>query len=187
MSIKRLINLMGLLSIIVSLCGCSAMLYRAKISVTSHPSGADVYDKNGAYLGKTPMAQEYQYWTKGGPPLQDTFIFELPGYQRTSRTINFRVGPGTPSYAVHANLVEVHKPSVSQPTYYSVQHTLTTDPNGSAVYVNQDYMGHTPLTIELTWSSSGDNRKELRFEKFGYQTNRRMITPNDKRIHVIMQ
>lgn len=183
---KRLIYLMGSLLIMVHLCGCSGLSHRATIKVTSNPSGADLYDETGRYWGTTPMTLTRTHWTSG-ETLSNTFTFELPGYQRATRTLSYRVHLNNPSYAVHANLVEIRTPSVSEPTYYSVQHTLTTDPNGSAVYINQDFMGHTPLSIELTWSSRGDNRKELRFEKYGYQTNRRMITPNDKRIHVVMQ
>lgn len=63
---------------------------------------------------------------------------------------------------------------------------ITSDPAGSAVYINGEYEGLTPLTLEIFWTNAYD-RIELIFEKSGYITNRRLLSQEDDRIHMVLQ
>ncbi len=63
---------------------------------------------------------------------------------------------------------------------------ITSDPMNTAVYCNEEYIGQTPCRLTVRWKS-GKDRNEIRFEKSGYITNRRMITPEEEKIHVVLQ
>jgi len=70
--------------------------------------------------------------------------------------------------------------------YKTASITITSDPSNSAVYSNEEYIGQTPCHITVNWKSP-KNRKEIRFERSGFITNRRMITPEEEKIHVVLQ
>ena len=63
---------------------------------------------------------------------------------------------------------------------------ITSDPANSSVYCNEEYIGQTPCRLTVRWKSERD-RNEIRFEKSGYLTSRRIITPREERIHVVLQ
>ena len=63
---------------------------------------------------------------------------------------------------------------------------ITSDPSNCAVYCNEEYVGQTPCVVSVKWKSERD-RREIRIEKSGFITNRRMITPKEERIHVVLQ
>ena len=63
---------------------------------------------------------------------------------------------------------------------------VSSDPPGCAVYSNEEYVGNTPCSLTFRWWSP-DSRIEIRMEKSGYITNRRMVTPREERIHVVLQ
>lgn len=64
--------------------------------------------------------------------------------------------------------------------------SLKSDPPNCAVYANGDYLGHTPIQVDLTWNND-DGKVELRFEKSGFITNRRLLTKHDTKICVVLQ
>lgn len=63
---------------------------------------------------------------------------------------------------------------------------VSSDPSGCAVYSNEEYVGKTPCRLTFSWRSP-EGRREIRMEKSGYITNRRMVTPQEERIHVVLQ
>lgn len=186
--VRRLIWVGFLMWVSLFLISCAGTTrpYAAYIEITSNPSGAHVTNSEGQYLGTTPIERSFKSWNdRWGRPFQETYTFELEGYESQTKTINWALGSDN-RYRVHVNLEEYIPETYTAPSSFTIQHTITTDPTGAAVYLNMDYMGNTPLTINLDWYSYSD-RAELRLEKYGFQTNRRMITANDKRIHVVMQ
>lgn len=63
---------------------------------------------------------------------------------------------------------------------------FTSEPADASIYVDGAYWGKTPCTMGVKWSSK-HVRSEVRFEKPGYQTERQILTPNDKKINGVLQ
>jgi len=69
---------------------------------------------------------------------------------------------------------------------YKTQVTIATDPPGTALYANEQYIGMSPLEYTALWNPYVD-RIEIRAERSGYTTNRRMVTPQDRNIFIVLQ
>jgi len=78
------------------------------------------------------------------------------------------------------------EPAPAAPATISTQVYITSDPPGVAVYGNGEFWGKTPATMNINWASANHNI-ELRFEAPGYITERRMITHNQLKVHVVLQ
>jgi len=75
-----------------------------------------------------------------------------------------------------------------RPPLYTYKTTvvISTDPPGTALYANEQYIGLSPLEYTAVWNPYV-NRIEIRAERSGYTTNRRMITPQDTNIFIVLQ
>ncbi|PLV56945.1 PEGA domain-containing protein [Thermotoga sp. SG1] len=124
----------------------SARLPLAKLSLSSSPSGADVYI-NGDYRGKTPL-------TLNLSPGNYSVTFRKEGYREETRYITLGEGE---SRSIHIDL---------KPLRATLR--LRTDPAGVDVYVDGRYAGTTSesgLTIVLD-----PGTYSIRLEKEGYET-----------------
>ena len=124
-------------------------------------------------------------------------LAEYSGYEEAFRTIELN-GNVTNIYFDQAQ-AEIHPNYITLPLrelddYYEYQSgyprettiQISSDPLDTAVYCNEQYIGQTPCQLSVGWWSA-ENRQEIRFEKSGYITNRRMITPEEYIIHVVLQ
>ncbi|AJG39941.1 hypothetical protein TRQ7_00435 [Thermotoga sp. RQ7] len=123
-----------------------ARLPFAKLSLSSSPSGADVYI-NGDYRGKTPL-------TLNLSPGNYSLTFRKEGYREETRYITLGEGE---SRSIHIDL---------KPLRATLR--LRTDPVGVDVYMDGRYAGTTSesgLTIVLD-----PGTYSIRLEKEGYET-----------------
>lgn len=123
-----------------------ARLPFAKLSLSSSPSGADVYI-NGDYRGKTPL-------TLNLSPGNYSVTFRKEGYREETRYITLGEGE---SRSIHIDL---------KPLRATLR--LRTDPVGVDVYMDGRYAGTTSesgLTIVLD-----PGTYSIRLEKEGYET-----------------
>lgn len=121
---------------------------------------------------------------------------ESPGYEAATRIIEINGNITSTSFnqdraAAKPNFItlplrpiqdEYYEPGFPRDTIVQI----STDPPGSAIYCNEKYIGQSPCKLNAQWWYSED-RLEIRTEKSGYITNRRMITPTDERIHIVLQ
>ena len=126
------------------------------ISVTSSPSGANVY-LDGAYQGRTSASGDLIIVAIA--PGHHTVSLDLSGYQHWETGVDVTVG-GT-SY-VSASLVPTHAPTPA-PTTGTI--AVSSSPSGANVYLDDTYKGITPLTI--TDVSSGTHTIEVKLD--GYE------------------
>lgn len=124
-------------------------------------------------------------------------LAEYPGYDEALRVIELN-GNVTSIYFDQAqaenNPNYIFLPLREQYNYYGYQPgyprdtsiQISSDPLDAAVYCNEQYIGQTPCELNVSWWSA-ENRQEIRIEKSGYITNRRMITPEEYLIHVVLQ
>ena len=126
------------------------------ISVTSSPSGANVY-LDGAYQGRTSASGDLIIVAIA--PGHHTVSVDLSGYQHWETGVDVTVG-GT-SY-VSASLVPAHVPTPAPATGAIA---VSSSPSGANVYLDDTYKGITPLII--TDVSPGTHTIEVKLE--GYQ------------------
>lgn len=126
------------------------------ISVTSNPSGADVYLDN-AYKGFTPLAMD------GVPNGNHTVVLRLEGYEESQRpvlvtgnakSLSVTLAPLTTrttaaTTAVAATVTRTAQPTqtTSAPAGESGSLSVATTPAGALVYVDGAMRGVTPATI----------------------------------------
>ena len=125
------------------------------ISVTSSPSGANIY-LDGAYQGRTSASEAFIIVAIA--PGHHTVSLDLSGYQHWETGVDVTVG-GTSH--VSASLV----PSSPPPPSTTGTISVSSSPSGANVYMDNAYKGITPLTI--TDVSSGTHTIEVKLE--GYQ------------------
>lgn len=106
------------------------------LEVTSSPSGASVY-LNSDYQGETTSSGPL-YVTDLNPGTYTT-VLKKSGYQDYSTTTTIAAGSTS---KVSATL----QPSSTAPTTASVE--ITSQPSGANVYVNNAYVGITPISFE---------------------------------------
>jgi hypothetical protein len=78
------------------------------------------------------------------------------------------------------------EPAPAAPSAFTTPISISSDPSGVAIYGNGEFWGKTPYGGTINWMSREQNI-ELRFEATGYMTERRMITPNQTTVHVVLQ
>jgi serine/threonine protein kinase len=100
------------------------------LSITSRPSRADVYI-NDEFRGRTPLTLENL------PPGSYRLKVILEGYEDWERSVVVRAGVIT---SVTAELTTLPPPTGSL--------SITSRPEGARVYLEDDFRGHTPLTLE---------------------------------------
>ena len=123
-----------------------AKLPLAQLSLSSSPSGADVYI-NGDYRGETPLMLSL---SPGGY----TVTFRKEGYREETRYITLSVGEFR---SIHVDL---------KPLQATLK--LRTDPSGVDVYIEGKYVGTTSENGLILVLDPGTYR--IRLEKEGYET-----------------
>nr|QNO52397.1 hypothetical protein IAKEDICC_00018 [Methanosarcinales archaeon ANME-1 ERB6] len=111
---------------------CNSVPPRGYISVSSSPSGANIY-LDDAYHGTTPRT------IAAVAPGHYTVSLDLPGYQRYETGVDVSAG-GTSS--VSASLVLSPTPSPTSGTI-----SVSSSPSGAYIYLDNTYKGIAPLTI----------------------------------------
>ncbi len=131
----------------------------AQLNVYSQPSGGRVI-VDGASMGVTPL--EIDRIRTGSVTVE----ISRDGYLPHQQEVRLRAGE---SYDIRADLV----PLPSGLTVYTV-------PDGARVYINDDYKGETPVTVEDLVVGTYD----IRVQKRGYESSRRSIdiSPGASRI-----
>jgi hypothetical protein len=119
------------------------------LEVISSPSGAAVYvdtDFRGSTTPGSPLDVVTLF------PGTHTVVLKKSGYNDYTTTANIRAGQ---TARVSVTLV----PSGQPPTTASIQ--VTSDPSGADVYINNNYMGVTPLTAQNVQPGSSTIKIEL--------------------------
>ena len=132
----------------------------ATLTVTSTPSGADIYVDN-AWIGKTPLTKNYKVATGSRREKQVTVHLELSGY-KNSRVVllTLKGGKKTP-WDVR---LERFIPRIGTLMVTSV-------PSGASVYIDNDFIGQTPLR-DYGIDTGGTREKQIgiRLELSGYKS-----------------
>jgi len=149
------------------------------IYINTDPHKVDVYNSSGNYLGTTPFQIQARTFRQSEPVISN-LVFKKDGYKIVERSFTFRMNGNNKVF------IKMNPISSSNTNMITRNVKITSDPTGASVYANQDYVGETPLTTRISWTSP-NHRIEIRIEKSGYQTNRRMLTPTDTRVHVVLQ
>ena len=178
-------RLLFLLMLMVLLGACSTTRYAAYRVVTD-PEGAHVtYIADGEYLGLSPT-KTWWSWNDTGQPIRHYIRVDKTGYESVEGS--FMVYP---KYKTADKAKEDVKDIFIhlQPLTYGGEKSrvvkVSSDPAGASVYGNQNYLGTTPLELPVVFSD-GIAQIELRFEKSGYGTQRRVLTVTDDKIHVVL-
>ena len=190
---KHCISIVIFVSLLIPACAGTFMSGQRYVAmnITTDPPGADVTDLGtGTHWGKTPTSRITWSGTAVYKAKRVAFElqFEMPGYKSATRVINLKPTHITKKSAwknprqVHVILEPITKQSAEE---FTTEISISSDPTGASVYANEAFIGQTPITETVTWNSSS-NRIELRFEKSGYGTERRVLTPKDGRIHVVL-
>ena len=130
----------------------------ALLTVTSTPSGADIYVDN-ARIGKTPL-MGYKVDTGVRHEKQATVGLELSGYKYRASRFTLRSGQQTPW-------------DVRLEKFISRTGTLTVTsiPSGASVYIDGEVIGQTPLPdYEIDTGSQREKQVEIRLELSGYKS-----------------
>jgi len=128
---------------------CEGQIQTGSIYVTSTPSGANLY-LDGDYLGTTPKTINEA--SVGNHALNLT----KSGYSPYTASVNVVAGQTT---NVNGNLTLIPPPTPSTGSIY-----VTSTPSGANLYLDGDYLGTTPKTINET--SVGNHA--LNLTKSGY-------------------
>ncbi|MCL0088559.1 PEGA domain-containing protein, partial [Dehalococcoidia bacterium] len=100
------------------------------LSITSEPSGAEVY-VDGLFRGHTPLTLEEL------PPRPYLLWVRLEGYEDWEKRVVVRAAETT---SLLAELTRLPPPAGSL--------SITSEPPGAEVYLDDDFRGRTPLTLE---------------------------------------
>ena len=134
------------------------------LTVTSTPSGADIYVDN-AWIGKTPLTS-YEVDTGGQHERQVTMGLVLAGYKSRMTQLTLRSGQHTP--------LDVHLEKFIPRTGMV---TVTSTPSGASVYIDGDLIGQTPLSnYEIDTGAQREKQIEVRLELSGYENHVTQLT-----------
>ena len=134
------------------------------LTVTSTPSGADIYVDN-TWIGKTPLTS-YEVDTGVQHEKQVTVGLVLSGYRNHVAQLTLRGGQQTPLD------VRLEK-SISRTGTL----TVTSTPSGASVYIDGDLIGQTPLRdYEIDTGSQREKQIEVRLEFSGYENRVTQLT-----------
>lgn len=178
-------RMMFLLSIVILLSACSTTRYAAYRVITEPESAHVTFVSDGEYMGISPT-KTWWSWNDTGNPMRYLIRVEKTGYDTVERAFTVYPKYATVEEAkedVKDIFVHLHPYGAGSEIKRSIR--ITSDPSGAAVYSNQDYIGSTPFDVDATFSEAS-SQFELRFEKSGYGTERRMLTILDDRIHVVL-
>ena len=134
------------------------------LTVTSTPSGADIYVDN-TWIGKTPLTG-YEVDTGVRHEKQVTVGLVLSGYKNHVEQLTLRGGQHTPL-------------DVGLERFISRTGTLTvtSTPSGASVYIDGDLIGQTPLRdYEIDTGSQREKQVEIRLEMSGYKSHVSKLT-----------
>ena len=134
------------------------------LTVTSTPSGADIYVDN-AWIGKTPLTS-YEVDTGVQREKQVTVGLVLSGYKNHVARLTLRGGQQTPLKVRLERFI---------PRTGTL--TVTSTPSGASVYINGDLIGQTPLhNYEIDTGSQREKQIEVRLELSGYKNRVAQLT-----------
>ena len=134
------------------------------LTVTSTPSGADIYVDN-TWTGKTPLTS-YEVDTGVRREKQVTVGLVLSGYKNRVAQLMLRGGQHTP---LDVRLEE----------FISRDGTLTVTsiPSGASVYIDGDLIGQTPLhDYKIDTGAQREKQVEVRLELSGYKSHMKQLT-----------
>jgi hypothetical protein len=114
-----------------------------QLSLITNPSGADVYIDN-TYMGRSPLNLTLEEGTKN-------LRIDRSGYETYYET-----------FVLDRSL---SKNITLKPIVVNYQLSLITNPSSADVYIDNTYMGRSPLNLTLP-----EGTKNLRIEKSGYET-----------------
>lgn len=114
-----------------------------QLSITTNPSSADVYIDN-RYVGRSPLNLTLEEGTKN-------LRIERSGYETYYETFVL-------DRSISKNIT-------LKPIVVNYQLSLITNPSSADVYIDNTYMGRSPLNLTLP-----EGTKNLRIEKSGYET-----------------
>jgi len=182
---KRMRRMIFLLIAIALLGACSSTRYAAYRVITEPENAHVTYIADGEHMGLSPT-KTWWSWNDSGDPIRHYIRVDKTGYESVESSFVIY-----PKYKTVDEAKEDVKDIfvLLQPTGYGeeVNRTvmITSDPSGTAVYGNQDYLGKTPLEIPVFFPDRSA-QLELRFERSGYGTERRVLTVSDNAIHVVL-
>jgi hypothetical protein len=130
------------------------------VSITSNPDGAKVY-VDGKYIGDTPISN-YKV-SLGNHNIKVT----KDGYNDYSGT--FSLSSSDTAKAIPVVLLK--KEETKPQTVNTGKLSVSSDPTGAKVYVNNEYKGITPITISLN-----EGKYTIRLSKENYDDSVRNIT-----------
>lgn len=179
---KRMVFLL----IVIALLGaCSTTRYAAYRVITEPESAHVTFTVDGEYMGLSPTTTWWS-WNDTGDPIRHYIRVDKTGYESVESS--FLVYPKYPTVDEAKEDVKdifVHLQPKGYGGEVSRTVSITSDPSGTAVYGNQDYLGKTPLEVPVVFSD-GSAQLELRFERSGYGAERRVLTVSDTAIHVVL-
>ncbi|PKN75007.1 MAG: hypothetical protein CVU49_06060 [Candidatus Cloacimonetes bacterium HGW-Cloacimonetes-2] len=65
--------------------------------------------------------------------------------------------------------------------------TITTQPRGALIYVNDQYVGRSPLTVDPKVRPGEPRRFVIRAEKRGYRTATEIVSPREDRVRLVLR
>ena len=134
------------------------------LTVTSTPSGADIYVDN-AWIGKTPLTS-YEVDTGVRHEKQVTVGLVLSGYKNHVAQSTLRGGQQTPLDVRLEKLI----PRIGTLT-------VTSTPSGASVYIDDNVIGQTPLSdYEIDTGAQREKQIEVRLELSGYKNRVAQLT-----------
>lgn len=195
---KTIVILIFTLISFLALPSCSTTKYSA-YQIITEPEGANItFKANNRYMGKSPTSKWYtskkispDWWSTDNEIINE-FIIEKPGYKTVYKSLTlypkFKSSDEALSNPItlFVQLEPLSRTNNSSASNKTSQIIITSEPSGAAIYGNQNYWGQTPYKANVNWSSLQE-RIEIRFEKSGYLTSRRMVTSSDKKIHITLQ
>ena len=129
----------------------------ATLAVTSTPSGADIY-VDSVWIGKTPL-MDYKVDTGQLREKQVTIGLELSGYTNRVENLRLKSGQHTPWDVRLEKLI---------PRTGTL--TVTSTPSGASVYIDNDFIGQTPLRdYGIDTGRAREKQVEIRLELSGYK------------------
>ncbi len=155
--------------------------------ITTPPSAYIDYCDNGEHLGTSPIQAEV--FNLGKNKKKIIVLAKLEGYEdkKQSITIEKKVGKRAKADKYCKTIhIQLEKEKEKETEIFT-KVKISSDPDNAHIYSNEQYIGETggQEFYYFTWNSHLD-RKEIRIEKSGFNTERRMITPKDDRVNIVL-
>ncbi len=160
--------------------------YFGSFKIITEPSGAhltNTYDES--YLGVTPSGV-FNCTASVLSELERSIRVEKVGYKPIVKTFKVRTPYRLPIDAQNNPMsVFILLEPMNAASGQTNTVRITSDPSGASIYGNQNFWGVTPIEIPVYFSSN-TSQIEIRFEKSGYGTERRVLTTSDRQLHVVL-